>query len=111
MDAEILYRDFEAPAALSALIERKARALSRFYRRVERCRVVVAQRRHFFKVQIDLHVPGGEILVHESRAEDAFAAVRDAFHALRRRLEDHARLLRTRSPRKRIGAVLQARTP
>lgn len=79
--------------------------LERYSNRITGCHVVVAQphRHHragrLYSVRVDLVVPGGEIVVnrdhHLDRAhEDVFVALRDAFAAARRRLEDHARRLR-----------------
>jgi len=41
-------------------------------------------------VRIDLTVPGDELVVDRQVDEDLYVAIRDAFHAARRRLEDHA---------------------
>lgn len=79
--------------------------LERVHPRITGCHVVVAKphRRHrvggLYSVRVDVVVPEGEIVVnrehHENRAhEDLFVAIRDAFDATRRRLEDHARRLR-----------------
>jgi cold shock CspA family protein len=63
--------------------------------------VVAAPHRHHrkgvrYNVRIDLTVPGREIVVNRDQQldhahEDVFVAIRDAFRAVRRRLEDHAR--------------------
>ena len=45
-------------------------------------------------VRIDLKVPGGEIAVTHEHDEDLQIALRDAFDAARRRLEDYARVQR-----------------
>jgi cold shock CspA family protein len=61
------------------------------------CRVVVeAPVRHHrkggpYKVRIDLTVPGDELVINRQADEDLYVAIRDAFHAARRRLEDYAR--------------------
>jgi cold shock CspA family protein len=79
--------------------------LERYSDRITGCHVVVAQphRRHregrLYSVRIDLLVPGGEIVVNrehhlEHAHEDALVALRDAFLAARRQLEDHVRRLR-----------------
>jgi cold shock CspA family protein len=67
--------------------------------------VVIAQphRHHrqgrLYSVRVDLVVPGGEIVVNREHPrdhahEDVFVALRDAFRAAERRLEDHVRRLR-----------------
>lgn len=79
--------------------------LERFSQRITGCHVVVAQphRHHrggrLYSVRIDLIVPGGEIVVNRDQHldhahEDVFVALRDAFAAARRRLEDHVRRMR-----------------
>jgi ribosome-associated translation inhibitor RaiA len=44
-----------------------------------------------FVVRIDLKVPGGEIVADHQHDEDPDIALREAFHAARRMLEDHVR--------------------
>lgn len=79
--------------------------LEQFHPRITGCHVVVAMphRHHrlggLYSVRIEVVVPEGEVVVsrehHENHAhQDAFVAMRDAFAAAKRRLEDHARRLR-----------------
>jgi cold shock CspA family protein len=79
--------------------------LERLWDRITGCHVVIAQphRHHrsgrLYSVRVDLVVPGGEIVVnrdhHLDHAHaDVHVALRDAFLAARRRLEDHVRRLR-----------------
>ncbi len=79
--------------------------LERLTDRITGCHVVVAQphRHHregrLYSIRVDLVVPGGEIVVnrdhHLNHAhEDVFVALRDAFDAARRRLEEHVRRMR-----------------
>lgn len=76
--------------------------LERKYGRITGCHVVIAQPHHhqrrggLYSVRIDLVVPGGEIVVNRDHHldhahEDVYVALRDAFLAARRRLEDHVR--------------------
>jgi len=99
---QITFRHMDPSPALEARIRRRASELERFFDRITACHVTVeaGSDRHrqgnFFKVNIDLVVPGREIVVGRDSGlnhahEDAHVAVRDAFDALRRRLEDHAR--------------------
>lgn len=80
-------------------------ALERLWDRITGCHVVIAQphRHHrqgrLYSVRVDLVVPGGEIVVNREHPldhahEDVFVALRDAFRAAGRRLEDHVRHLR-----------------
>ena len=79
--------------------------LERLSDRITGCHVVIAQphRHHregrLYSVRVDLIVPGGEIVVNRDHHldhahEDVFVALRDAFLAARRRLEDHTRRMR-----------------
>ena len=79
--------------------------LERYTDRITGCHVVIGQphRHHrqgrLYSVRVDLVVPGGEIVVNRDHHldhahEDVFVALRDAFAAARRRLEDHVRHLR-----------------
>ena len=99
---QITYRDVEATEAIEAEVRAEAANLERFYGRLTSCRVVVEapHRRHrkgkIYHVRVDLTVPGAEVVVDRDPAaghehEDLHLAIRDAFRAARRRLEDHAR--------------------
>ena len=79
-------------------------ALERLWDRITGCHVVIAQpHRHqrqgrLYSVRVELVVPGGEIVVNREHPrdhahEDVFVALRDAFRAAERRLEDHVRQL------------------
>lgn len=78
-------------------IREKASRLERYYDQIVKCRVTVdAPHRHqrkglLFEVRIDLTVPGTELAVRRSSNEDLYVAIRDAFDAARRRLEDFSR--------------------
>jgi len=86
--------------ALNNAIRKKAGKLERFYSHIVSCRVVLElaarhQRKgREYRAHIDLKVPGGEIAVTHARDEDVQVALRDAFDAARRRLEDYARVQR-----------------
>ena len=78
-------------------IREKAENLSKFYDRIMRCRVVVeAPHRHkregiLYNVRIDIKVPGSELVVKREPDENLEVAIRNAFDAARRELEDFAR--------------------
>ena len=86
--------------ALQGAIRRKAERLERYYDRIIACRVVLElSARHQRKgrqhaVHIKLKVPGGELAVTHEHDEDLQVALREAFRAARRRLEDYARVQR-----------------
>ena len=97
---QVTYRDMERSDALDARIRDKAAKLEAFHPHVTSCRVSVEERhRHHqqgkqFTVSIDLRVPGHELVVNRDHHEDVYVAVRDAFDAAGRKLEDLARLQR-----------------
>lgn len=91
-------------AVRAAALDHVAR-LERCTDRLTGCHVVIAQphRHHregrLYSVRVDVVVPGGEIVVNRDHHldhahEDVYVAIRDAFDAARRRLEDHVRRLR-----------------
>lgn len=86
--------------ALANAIREKAEKLDRYYPHIMSCRVVLelANRRQRHGKQltarIDVKVPGGEIVVTHQHDEDLQIALRDAFRAMRRKLEDYARTQR-----------------
>jgi ribosomal subunit interface protein len=99
---KITYRNIASSPALSARIRKKVEELERFHPRMIGCHVLVEEphRRHhkgrLYHVRIEVHVPTETIVVsrdpelaHEH--EDVYVALRDAFEAAVRRLEDLAR--------------------
>ncbi len=102
---QITFRQMAASPALEARIRQRAEELEQYCDRITACRVTVEAQHHhhrqgnLFQVSIDLVVPGREIAVGRGQGlnhahEDAHVAVRDAFDALRRRLEDYVRSAR-----------------
>jgi ribosomal subunit interface protein len=96
---QITFRDMPHSEALETHIRDKAQKLEQFFGDIVSCRVVVDQpAKHQnqgkpFNVHIDLGVPGSEIVVDKQAHEDVYVALRDAFDAAKRRLEDYARQL------------------
>jgi ribosomal subunit interface protein len=97
---QISFHGIEHSDALNNAIREKAEKLDRYYEHIMSCRVVLevaGRHKHHGKqcvVRIDLKVPGGEIVVTHQHDEDLQIALRDAFDAARRRLEDYARTQR-----------------
>jgi len=102
---QITFRNMPASLAVRMRIEALAAKLARFNDRLTSCRVVVrAPHRHhrkgkLYQVSIDAKVPGSEITVNRDPGEnhahrDVYVAVRDAFAALTRQLEDATRIRR-----------------
>jgi ribosomal subunit interface protein len=94
---QISLHGIEHSDALYNAIREKAEKLSRYYDHIMSCRVVLElagrHKRHGkqFTVRIDLKVPGGELAVTHEHDEDVQIALRDAFDAARRQVEDYAR--------------------
>jgi ribosomal subunit interface protein len=102
---KITFQNMEASPAIEARIREKAARLERFHDRIVGCSVVVdAPHRHhrtgqLYSVRITLEVPGRDIHVghtgpKDHAHEDINVAIRDAFDAAIRVLEDHVRTLR-----------------
>lgn len=99
---QISYRDMEPSDAVEANIRERMEKLERFSDEIMSCRVMVEKHHHhrhkgnIFHIRIDLTVPGDEIVVsrepdkHHAH-EDINVAIRDAFNAVTRQLEDYAR--------------------
>ncbi|MEO1767263.1 HPF/RaiA family ribosome-associated protein [Thiobacter aerophilum] len=94
---QVTFRDIPHSDAVETAIREKAQKLDRFYDRIMALRAVVGtiQRHHhqgkLYNVRLDITVPGGEIVINRDKAEDIYVAIRDAFDAARRKLEDFAR--------------------
>ncbi|MFO7602799.1 MAG: HPF/RaiA family ribosome-associated protein [Gammaproteobacteria bacterium] len=99
---QITFRHMETSEALEARIREKARSLERFADHIMSCRVTVEaphqhqQQGNLFSIKIDITLPGGEIVAarHSDKHhahEDPYVALRDAFNAARRQLEDYLR--------------------
>ena len=96
---QITLRDLPHSDALDSHIREKAQKLEQYFSGLIGCRVVVEksgkhhQQGHLFKVHIDLTAPGKEIVVDRKEDEDVYVALRDAFDAAKRQLEDYVRQL------------------
>jgi ribosomal subunit interface protein len=94
---QITVREMQQSDALEAQIRQKVSKLEALHDRITSCRVTVEQlaRHHHqgrpFRVTVDVRVPGREIVANRDHHEDVYVALRDAFDAVRRQLEDAAR--------------------
>lgn len=102
---QITWHGMEASPALEARIRAKATDLERFASDIMQARVTVeAPHRHhhqgkLFRVRVALHLRGHDIAATHQHPkdhahEDAHVAVRDAFDAAIRQIEDHVRIRR-----------------
>jgi ribosomal subunit interface protein len=94
---QITLKNVPHSAAVEAKISDKLKKLDQYSDRIMSCRVTVeeSQRRQhqgkLFSVHIDLTVPGRELVVNRIENEDLYVAIRDAFDAAKRQLEEHMR--------------------
>lgn len=104
---QVTFKGMDPSPALEARILKKAGRLERFMGDILRCHVVVeAPHRHhhqgnLYRASIEVSVPRGKVVVahdgpRDHAHEDPYVAVRDAFDAAIRQLEDHARKLHGR---------------
>jgi ribosome-associated translation inhibitor RaiA len=98
---KITSRDFALTLAIEKQIRERVTALEQFWNRMTGCEVTLeapAVRHHRkggpFMVRIRMLVPGGELEVNRQSGSDFSIALREAFAAARRRIEDYARELR-----------------
>jgi ribosome-associated translation inhibitor RaiA len=97
---DITTRDTHLSDRNAALIRTKAEGLQKYYSRMTGCRVVIdgPGDRHRsggpFKVRVELEVPGTNLVVDKQVAEDIESAIRSAFDAARRQVQDYARVQR-----------------
>jgi len=102
---QITYRHMSASPALEARIRKLAERLDHFSAHIMSCHVTVeeAHQHHHqgnaFEVDIDITVPGDQFSIRRAHPysrthEDPYVALRDAFHAARRKLQDYERKLR-----------------
>ena len=103
-EVRIAFRGMDTSPAVEAQVRRRFDELCQISDRITACRVVLeaahrSQRRGMiYGVHIDMTVPGGPLVIDREPAadhahEDMYVAVRDAFDAARRRLQDHMRKL------------------
>jgi len=94
---QISLRGIAPSDALQRAIRDKAQKLEHFYDRITGCRVALtldARHQHQgrqFSVHVGVKVPGGTIEVTREHDRNILVALRDAFDAARRQLEDYVR--------------------
>jgi ribosomal subunit interface protein len=98
----ITFRRVDSSPALEARIQQLAGRLERFSDQIMHCHVTVEaphqhqQQGKLYEVRIDITVPDREIAIRRTHPanhshEDPYVALRDAFRAARRRLQDYER--------------------
>jgi ribosomal subunit interface protein len=100
---QITFRGIPHSDAVEAKIREKASKLDRFHSHIMSCRVAVEAEHHHhhqgnqYHIRIDVTTPRKELVIsrehHDKQAyEDIYVAIRDAFNAATRQLEDYARI-------------------
>ena len=102
---QVTFHQLEPSEALEAQVRTWVDELETFFDGIVSCRVSIEAPHHhhhqgrLYRVRIELGVPGERIVVGRSpdehgAHEDPYVALRDAFRAARRQLEDYVRRLR-----------------
>jgi ribosomal subunit interface protein len=97
---QLTLRNLSHSDALEQRIRQKIDKLEALSHRITSFAVTVESRhRHQqqgreFAVSLDVRLPGREIVVNREHDEDVYVALRDAFDALRRQLDELARIQR-----------------
>lgn len=100
---QIAFEHIDRSDFIEARVREEAEKLARHYDRISSVRVVIVRPQHrqqkgdLYGVRLQLSIPGaGDIVINREpaatgRHEDMNAAIRDAFDAARRKLEDFSR--------------------
>jgi cold shock CspA family protein/ribosome-associated translation inhibitor RaiA len=102
---EIVFHNVDRSAAVEAAVRERAAKLEEFAENITSCRVTVEaphkhhQQGNLYTVRVDLRFPGGEAVANRAPSEkhaheDVYVALRDAFKAARRQLQDQQRVRR-----------------
>ena len=92
-------RHVVVPPNVAARIERQMNKLQRAFGRITDCRVAIEgppghRKGGEFTVSLDIGVPGKSIVINRRHARNLAVAVREAFDAARRQLEEYSRIRR-----------------
>lgn len=99
---QITFRNLDPSPAIEARVRRQAAKLDQFYDRIMSCHVVIEAPHKYhhkgklYRIRIEVSLPGEKLVFsrvpdEEHAHEDVYVAIRDAFDAMRRQLEDFAR--------------------
>lgn len=97
---QITFRQMEPSPAVEARVRELAQRLDGFSSRIMSCHVIIEAPHHhqrqgkLYEVHVELTVPGSEIVASRQHGErhsheDVYVALRDAFQAVRRQLENY----------------------
>ena len=95
---QVLFKGVDRSNAVEDHVRQKVSKLEHLHPQITGCRVTIAlphnhhQQGKQFDVRVEITVPGREVVVNREQGnEDMYMALRDAFDAARRQLDDHAR--------------------
>jgi len=97
LPTQITIRGLPASPSLESHIRNKCQKLTHVCKRINSCRVVIEVNHKgkiqgkLYNVRIDVTVPGKELVVTKKFDFDVYIAIRDAFLAISRQLEEHGR--------------------
>lgn len=111
---QISFHGIDHSDYIESRVREKAMELERFSDEITSCHVTVDAPHHhqrqgtIYSVRLDIRVPDGDLVINKERRshhahEDVYVAIRDAFDAATRQLEDRAR--------RRRGKVKRHETP
>ena len=112
---QITFRDIPPSENVETVIREKAEKLDQFFEKIMTCRVTVESphshnhQGRLYHVCVDITVPGAELVASRSHDknhahEDVYVAIRDAFDAARRQLQDYKRKLKGKVKKHEIPA-------
>ena len=102
---QITFHQLERSEAIAANVREHARKLEKYFDGIVACRVAIEAPHHHhasgnqFRVRIEVSVPGEKLVANREPDQhhaytDVYVAIRDAFDAMRRQLDDYGRRLR-----------------
>lgn len=102
---QITFHRLERSDAIAAKAGERAQKLVKYFDGIQSCRVAIEVPHHHhakgnqFRVRVEVSVPGQQLVVTRGPGEDGsytdvYVAIRDAFDAMRRQLEDYTAVLR-----------------
>jgi ribosomal subunit interface protein len=104
---QITFRDIPPSENVEAVIREKAEKLDQYFEKIMTCRVTVESphshnhQGQLYHVTVDITVPGNELVASRSHDknhahEDVYVAIRDAFDAAIRQLQQYKRKLKNK---------------
>lgn len=104
---QITFRDIPQSDSVEEVIREKAAKLEQFFEKIMSCRVTIESphshhhQGRLYHVTVDITVPGAELVASRSSDknhahEDVYVAIRDAFAAAKRQLQEYKRKLKNK---------------